>query len=180
MRQLLISKDDFVYWVDLSKQIDQEQLNPHILDAQVRVLKGTMCSNLYEEVYSEFLADSLTVDNKLLFDDYVKPFLVFASYVNYLSTAGKRSTDTGIVKLVGTNTEQISREELKDMISENKEKRAYYQNALSDFLECNTDIYPLFKDCCKTQKAGFNITAISNSRNKYDRYDKYNKDKYYR
>ena len=170
MRQLLINKDTFTYWVDLSKQIEPEQLYPHILDAQVRTVKGTMCNNLYEEVYTQFLADTLTVENQTLLEDYVTPLLVFASYVNYLTTAGKRSTNTGMVKVVGTNAEQLTRDELKDIISENKEKRAYYQNALSDFLENNTDDYPLYLDCCKTQKAGFNITAISSKRSKYDKY----------
>ena len=160
MNKLLINKDDFTYWVDLSKNIEEKQLNPSILDAQIRVVKGTMCASVYNEVYNQYLNDNLTVYNKLLLDDYVTPLLVFASYVNYLTTAGKRSTSTGIVKLIGDNTEQVTREELKDIIAENKEKRDYYQNALSNFLECNTDVYPLFLDCCNTQKAGFNFSSI--------------------
>ena len=160
MRKLLINKDDFIYWVDLSQNIKEGQLNPCILDAQIRVVKGTMCASVYEEVYNQFINDTLTAENNTLLEDYVKPLLVFASYVNYLTTAGKRSTASGMVKLVGDNAEQITREELKDIISENKEKRAYYQNSLSNFLKDNTDIYPLFLDCCKTQKAAFNITSI--------------------
>ena len=160
MNKLLINIDDFTYWVDLSQNVEEKQLNPSILDAQVRVLKGTMCASVYNEVYTQFLDDTLTAENQTLLDDYVKPLLVFASYVNYLTTAGKRSTSSGIVKLIGDNTEQVTREELKDIISENKEKRDYYQNALSNFLECNTDIYPLFLDCCNTQKAGFNFSSI--------------------
>jgi len=160
MNKLLINKDDFTYWVDLSKNIEEKQLNPSILDAQIRVVKGTMCASVYNEVYNQYLNDNLTIDNKILLDDYVAPLLVFASYVNYLTTAGKRSTSTGIVKLIGDNTEQVTREELKDIIAENKEKRDYYQNALSNFLECNTDVYPLFLDCCNTQKAGFNFSSI--------------------
>lgn len=160
MRKLLLNKDDFTYWVDLSKSIEEKQLNPHILDAQMRVVKGTMCPSLYDEVYTQFLDETLTSENQTLLDEYVIPLLVFASYVNYLTTAGKRSTASGMVKLVGDNAEQITREELKDIIAENKEKRSYYQNALTDFLTNNTDTYPLFKDCCNTQKAGFNITSI--------------------
>jgi hypothetical protein len=160
MRKLLINKDDFTYWVDLSQNITEKVLNPSILDAQMRVLKGTMCASVYDEVYTQFLDDSLTTENQTLLDDYVIPLLVFSSYVNYLTTAGKRSTNIGIVKVIGDNTEQVTREELKDIISENKEKRDYYQNNLSNFLECNTDVYPLFLDCCNTQKAGFNFSSI--------------------
>jgi len=160
MNKLLLNKDDFIYWVDLSPNIKEEQLNPSILDAQVRLLKGTMCASLYNEVYSQFLSDTLTAENQTLLDEYVKPFLIFASYVNYLTTAGKRSTVSGIVKLVGDNLEQVTRDELKDIISENKYKSDSYQNSLTDFLENNKDIYPLFLDCCKTQKSGFNITSI--------------------
>jgi len=177
MRQLFLNKDDFIYWVDLSKNIKEEQLNPHILDAQMRVLKGTMCGTLYNEVYTQFLDDTLTPENKILLDDYMTPLLVFASYVNYLTTAGKRSTVTGMVKIVGDNTEQITREELKDIIAENKEKRAYYQNALSDFLSNNTDDYPLFLDCCNTQKSGINITSIS-KKNTYNKYASRNRGYY--
>jgi len=160
MQKLLLNKDDFTYWVDLSQNIEEKQLNPHILDAQIRVVKGTMCSSLYDEVYTQFLDDTLTAENQTLLNDYVNPLLVFASYVNYLTTAGKRSTATGMVKVVGDNLEQITRDELKDIITENKEKKSYYQNALSDFLYNNKDVYPLYEDCCKTQKAGFNITSI--------------------
>jgi len=160
MRKLLINLDDFTYWVDISKNIEEKQLNPAILDAQIRVLKGTMCASVYEEVYTQFLDDTLTAENQTLLSDYVTPLLVFASYVNYLTTAGKRSTSTGIIKLIGDNTEQVTREELKDIIAENEAKSNFYQNNLTNFLECNTDIYPLFLDCCNTQKAGFNFSSI--------------------
>jgi len=160
MKKLLINKDDFTYLVDLSKNITEKVLNPCILDAQIRVLKGTMCASVYNEVYNQFIDDTLTSDNQILLDDYITPLLVFASYSNYLVMAGKRSTATGIVKIVGDNTEQVTREELKDIKSSIEQSQDTYQNALSNFLECNTDIYPLFLDCRKTQKAGFNISSI--------------------
>ena len=95
MNKLLINKDDFTYLVDLSKNVTEKQLNPCILDAQIRLLKGTICSSLYDEIYTQFLDDSLTADNQNLLDNYIIPFLVFASYSNYLVMAGKRSTATG-------------------------------------------------------------------------------------
>jgi len=167
MRKLLINKDDFTYLVDLSKNVTEKQLNPCILDAQIRVLKGTMCSSLYEEVYTQFLDDTLTSENQTLLDDYVIPLLVFASYSNYLVMAGKRSTATGIVKVVGDNLEQITREELKDIKASIEHSQDTYQNNLSTFLECNTDVYPLFLDCCNPQKAGFNFSSIGGQDNPY-------------
>ena len=160
MNKLLINRDDFTYLVDLSKNVTEKQLNPCILDAQIRVLKGTMCASLYDEVYTQFLSDTLTAENQTLLEDYIKPLLVFASYSNYLVMAGKRSTATGIVKVVGDNLEQVTREELKDIKTAIEHSQDTYQNNLSNFLECNTDVYPLFLDCCKTQKAGFNFSAI--------------------
>ena len=162
MKKLLLNIDDFIYWADLSKNIKEKQLNPHIIDAQVRFVEGSICSSLYDEVYDQFLNDSLTSQNEVLFKDYIIPLLVFASYVNYLVSAGKRSTESGMIKLVGDNLEHITRDELKELVSENKEKRSFYQNRVSDFLKNNTDTYPLFKDCCKTQKSGFGITSITN------------------
>lgn len=160
MQKLLLNKDDFTYWVDLSQNIEEKQLNPHILEAQDRVLEGAMCSSLYNEVYTQFLDDTLTTENELLLNNYMKPLLVYASYANYLVTAGKRSTSTGMVKVVGDNLEQITRDELNDIKKSVDSSEVFRHNRLENFLKNNKDVYPLYEDCCKTQKAGFNITSI--------------------
>jgi hypothetical protein len=174
MDSLLINKDDFINWTELSPNINKDKLNPLIIDAQIRLVAPAICDSVYQEILSEFDSDTLTPDNETLLEDYIKPFLVMASYVNYLVTAGKYSTKTGMVKIVGDGKEQITREELKDIIKDYKSKRDFYKNRVINFLECNTDVYPLFKNCCHPKKSNFSITAIeSPQRRYYKQLDKY-------
>lgn len=174
MDNLLINKDDFINWTELSPNINKDKLNPLILDAQIRLVAPAICDSVYQEVLDQFDNETLTPENKTLLEDYIKPFLVMASYVNYLITAGKYSTKTGIVKIVGDDKEQVTREELKDITSDYKSKRDFYKNRCISFLECNTDDYPLFNNCCKPKKMNFSITKIeSKQRRYYKQLDKY-------
>ena len=180
---LLINKDDFCNWVDLSRNIKQERLFPHIIDAQIRIVAPAICQSVYEEVLEQFESHTLTPENQSLLKDYIVPLEVFASYVNYLSAAGKVSTATGMVKIIGDNKEQVTREELKDLIEDNKNKRLYYENRVVNYLKCNKETYPLYSNCCKPKKTGFSITGIeSGQRRLYKELDKYyrtNRDEYY-
>lgn len=183
MDSLLINKDDFINWTELSPNINKDKLNPHILDAQIRLVSPSVCDALYQEILTQFDNDSLTVLNETLLEDYIKPFLVMASYVNYLTTAGKVSTPTGMVKVIGDSTDQITRDELKDILKDYKAKRDFYQNRVINFLECNTTDYPLFNNCCKPKKSNFSITTVESRKRRYykelDRYYTQNREDYY-
>ena len=107
-----------------------------------------------------------------------------ASYVNYLTTAGKVSTPTGMVKGNQVILEsKITREELKDILKDYKAKRDFYQNRVINFLECNTTDYPLFNNCCKPKKSNFSITTVESRKRRYykelDKYYTQNRDDYY-
>lgn len=161
MDSLLINLDDFIFWTDLSKNIEEDRVKPHILDSQIRLLASSMCNPLYDEVLEQFDNDSLTADNATLLKDYVKPFLVFASYQGVLLQSGKISTPTGMVKIIGDDKEQVTREELNDLMTSNQSKSDFYQNRMISFLSCNLDKYPLFSSCCKVEKAKFNFSSIT-------------------
>jgi hypothetical protein len=159
----LIIKSDFEGYVDLSTNIDDRYINPHIRSAQREILKPILCEDLYDVLVSQNDADSLTYENAELYE-YVKECLIFYAYKEYLFWSQKRSTPQGVVKKRSDQSDQLPDTELADMINNVDIKAKFYEGELRKFLKDNEDDYPLWRDsecgCEKNVTNDFWITKV--------------------
>jgi len=65
MDNLLINKDDFINWTELSPNINKDKLNPLILDAQIRLVAPAICDSVYQEVLDQFDNETLLLKIKI-------------------------------------------------------------------------------------------------------------------
>lgn len=160
---LLISKSDFDDYVDLSTNLADRYINPHIRSAQREVIKPILCEDMYDELVSQNDADALTYENADLYD-YVKECLIFYAYKEYLVFSQKRTTPHGVVKKRSDQSDQVTGEELGDLINYIDSKCKFYEGELRKFLKDNEDDYPLWRDsdcnCDKNKVNEFWITKV--------------------
>ena len=68
----------------LSGNIDKDKLRQCILDAQSERLEVLLGEKLYEKICADYDANSLSGDYATLYTDYIKPFLIRQSALEYL------------------------------------------------------------------------------------------------
>lgn len=171
-RFIFITSDDYKNRVDISENVSARYVIPYAALAQDANLKPILCKDLYDELETQSIADTLTDDNATLINDYIKPFLVFKTYETYLAYANYKSTPAGIISTKGEDYEKASDAAISFMVNMARQNAKIYENELRSYLKNNTDKYPAWADQCNCQKEAdgtFNITSVGGKYNKKDR-----------
>jgi hypothetical protein len=124
-------------------------------------LKDVLKREFYEQIETQY--PNYTGDNLALYDPYIKKYLAWQTYYNYLKFANVEATPTGIRTFKDDNSDLAS-----DIQMYSLEK-----NVLARAVKCKYDIinfikeaqandstkYPLWEDDCK-EEVSFAISAI--------------------
>lgn len=149
----------------LSLNIDEKKFKMVLKLAQ-ETLQSILGSEFYAQIETQYAAtgDTLSTDNALLYEDYIKDFLAWQTYHNYLGFSQSDSTPTGDREFNDANSTILA-----DVKLYSKEKNVlrwvnHYRNKMIDFLVLTqlqtTTKYPLYKQCCKDEFS-FGISAIT-------------------
>lgn len=175
-RYIFITPDDYKNRVDISENVNPRYVIPYAAVAQDRYLKGILCNDLYAELEEQSINDTLTTANETLINDYIKPFLVFKTYENYLAYANYKSTPAGIISTKGEDYELVSDAGRNIMIRDTASNAKYYEGVLRKYLEDNKDTFTQWRDQCYScndhGNGSFKITSVGGKYNKKDRKNK--------
>ena len=80
----------------LSGNIDKDKLRQCILDAQSERLEVLLGEKLYEKICADYDANALSSDYATLYTDYIKPFLIRQSALEYLKIGAFSVSNNGI------------------------------------------------------------------------------------
>ncbi len=151
--------------VMLSKNIDERKFKMSLKLAQEQ-LSMTLGPEFYEQIISQFSSDppSLTADNTTLYEDYIKDFLAWQTYVEFIAFSQLDSTPTGFREHVDENS-TIAQDMRFFSLSKNVRIQAdNYKNKIITFLklaqEKDSTKYPLWK-ACQPDTFAFGISSIS-------------------
>lgn len=170
----LITITDIQAFKPLSNNIDAtKKLNNFITEAQEFDLRDTIGEQLYLELI--FQNDtSFTVANQELMDgkvyvyngtiyqfDGIKAVLSYYAYSRYLNNSNNNQTAFGTVVKTNPDSEPVSEKTISRLVSQAISGAKVYEKRLLDFLNRNSELYPLF-ECAKDNKkiSGIRITPI--------------------
>lgn len=146
----------------LSLNVDEKKYNMVLKIAQ-EDLHDILGGEFYEEIETQYDADTLTAANATLYENYIKDFLAWQTYYHHLKFANSDSTPTGERKFSDENSTLLS-----DIEMYSKEKNILaqvtrYKFRMINFLKLaqskvSTD-YPLWSDKCQDHMS-FSITSI--------------------
>ncbi len=170
---------------ELDNNVPDKLLRKPIITAQQEFLLPILGSELYNQLVLEVSGNTLTADNQILMDDYVR--LCLSEYAMYKAASKVLFKYTGksIEKQKTDNSESINIKELSLIREEIKNSADILADRLTRFLLANTDTYPLYTQVADSYDSipsrqntaaygGIYTPKKRNSRYGFDYYDQTN------
>lgn len=140
MITLFLKDTDIPELTAFSGNIDADSLKPHIYIAQTTDIKRVLGVDLYNKIYSDFVADTLADDYLLIFNEYVVDMLVYFSCAYYMGFGAYKTSNAGVYK---TNADGASLADVKEvnvLISRYRQLGSSVENSFYEFMKTNTTI----------------------------------------
>lgn len=118
----------------LGGNIDVDKLRQCILDAQATRLEELLGEDLYNKIEAEYEAETLAGDYEILYNDYIVPFLIRQSAVEYLKIGAFSIGNNGIVLPTPANTTAISETLLSNLINDMRIKADMFADRMYKWL----------------------------------------------
>ena len=119
----------------LSGNIDKDKLRQCILDAQSERLEVLLGEKLYEKICADYDADNLEDEYLILYTEYIKPFLIRQSALEYLKIGAFSVSNNGIFQPTSQNAQPISDSQLQVLKDEMNIKANAYADRMHRWLK---------------------------------------------
>jgi hypothetical protein len=156
----------------LSLNIDEKKFKMVLKLAQ-EDLRDILGPEFYAQIETQYLPanDTLTTANATLYEDYLKDFLAWATYLKHLGFSQSESTPTGERQFKDDNSDILSEVAMFGKEKNVKAQVSRYKNNIINYLRLQQSIdstaFPLWKDTC-TSDYGWGISGIERDSN-YDK-----------
>lgn len=158
----LITKSDFPAWFELSDYLEDDKINPNILNAQVANLRpiidnttvsggDTLYTRLLDYVEASKTPTDTNLDNLLL---RITPYLVNQALVYYLPLANIYPTNMGMRILKEDNSDPLTPDGIAALVDKAKALSNMFEKDLREYLCLNATTY-LWSECAASK---FNST----------------------
>lgn len=121
----------------LSGNIDKDKLRQCILDAQAERLEVLLGEKLYDKICTDYDANELSGDYATLYAEYIKPFLIRQSALEYLKIGAFSVSNNGIFQPTSQNAQPISDAQLSVLKDEMSIKANAYADRMYNWLKKN-------------------------------------------
>ena len=118
----------------LGGNIDVDKLRQCILDAQATRLEELLGEELYNKIVEDYSDETLEGDYLKLYEDYLVPFLIRQSAVEYLKIGAYSIGNNGIVVPTPQNTTAITEAQLASLINTQETKADMYADRMYRWL----------------------------------------------
>jgi hypothetical protein len=152
----------------LSLNLDEKKYRMCLKMAQEYLSDKILGERLYEQIETQYKAGSLSTDNGNLYEKYIKDFLAWRTYYNYLKFSQDDATPTGFRNFNDENSSLLT-----DVQMYSKEKNVIaqckvYEGRITSYIRLqkskDSTKFPLWYDNCKPQNS-FCISAIDGKSN---------------
>ena len=159
----LINIDDVVREIGLAKTVTAQKFNQFIIASQVKNLTTLIGSDCVDELEIAVCTNTFTPEQDALML-LIKPYLINYSYAHYVGQSMLHSSQSGIVKLEGDNSTQLSEKEKKTATDFYSSIANAWGEKIVKLLESDKDAYPCYHNsglcsCCHNEKIGRSIFA---------------------
>lgn len=143
-RALLISE---IYVKDnspIDENVDMKKILPTIWQSQIQYIQGLVGTQLYNDLVTEVIADTISADNLTLINDYIADCLLYYTLyelqIPLLFNFRNKSTATNN----SDYSQPIGTKEMSRIENRMKDKAEFFAERLTRFLCANTILYPLY------------------------------------
>ena len=144
---LIISEEKLREFTDINDNLDSKLLMNAVREAQDIYLQRLTGTSLYEYILNQIDANTLSGNYKDLVDNFIQPYLIYASYWESLDAIYTRPRNSGLLQPTGgENSEKADGTwyNRKRQMVENKME--YYGERLTNYLIQNESQFPQLND----------------------------------
>lgn len=152
-RTLLISETDLQDFARYSQYIETKYTDAFIYDVQFRLIRPTLCNDLYSEIILALESSpplppgiDLLLNGDAVTFEGVKAWLSWEVYALWLREGNSKSTQTGLQRLASQFSEQAPDTEKNDLMQLADSRALFYKNEVISFLRKNKTDYPNWCD----------------------------------
>jgi hypothetical protein len=128
----------------ISDNVDFKQLRPEIISIQDLYIQDLIGSGLYKELKTQVTANTVTVLNQTLLNDYIQPTLIWRIMSESPLALSFKYTNKGIVNKTGEASVMPSMGDMANIIGKYQERSESYAEKLVNYLIQNSTLYPLY------------------------------------
>ena len=144
---LIISEEKLREFTDINDNLDSKLLMNAVREAQDIYLQRLTGTSLYERILADIDANTLSGEYKDLVDDFVQPFLIYASYWESLDAIYIRPRNNGLLTPTGgENSVNVERNMYDAKRQSVNNKMQYYSDRLTNYLIQNEAEFPELND----------------------------------
>lgn len=166
----LVTTEQLKTLTSIGLNIDCELLSPHINIAQNLYIAPVLGKCLYEDLVTNFDANTLSTDYETLLNDYITPALGFSSWYSVSPFLHLRTSRNGINKSGTDTVSPVELDEFSMYLSKVENMMKFYLKRLEDFLICNKTVYPLYRQNSAEISSGGSIFTGWNTHPKGGRF----------
>lgn len=134
MIQLFLQPTDISELTGFNGNIDFTKLKPAIRLAQVTNLKQILKEPLYDKIYNDFVADTLTGVYKIIFEEHVVFMHAFFTASYYLAFQTNVTSNNGTFKGLSDQGTQTPKQELTGLGNDYKSFAESYEKTFLDYV----------------------------------------------
>lgn len=149
--------------VGLPQNIPDEELEYAIYKSQ-ETLRMLLCDEFYRDLLSNYKADTMSDAYNALYNPYIKQYVAWQAYVEWIFEANFKKTRSGIRVHVEPNSTAASDLQVGTILKKYKYDAQYYKNLMMDYLKGHSADYLLYCSCGSPELTGnsFQISAVRN------------------
>jgi len=144
---LIISEEKLREFTDINDNLDSKLLMNAVREAQDIYLQRLTGTSLYEYIIAQIDANTLSGHYKTLVDDFIQPYLIYASYWESLDAIYTRPRNNGLIQPTGgENSEKADGTWYNRKRQGVENKMEYYGERLTNYLIQNENDFPQLND----------------------------------
>ena len=147
---LFISRTDLVKNSILDGNVDTDKFIQFIKISQEIHIQNYLGSKLYDKIYADIIAGTLTGDYLSLVTDYLQPMLIHYAMMDYLPFAAYQIKNGGVFKHSSENSETVSKDEIDFLTKKQRDFAEYYTRRFIDYICFNSNKFPEYNNNTET------------------------------
>lgn len=128
----------------INENVSMIKLRPTVIMCQEMHIQPIIGSDLYKELQTQIIGNSLTQENETLLADYIQPCLQMWVMMEAPMILGYQFRNKNVERGTDVNSSQASIQELQRLMDNYRNKAEWYSERITRFLLANTTDYPLF------------------------------------
>lgn len=143
MTTLLIKLEDIQHYTTIQGSVDTKNVNPHINNAQILYIEPILGSDLFEKIQNLISGNTIknNIDYYKLWDEYIKPALVFHTMQLFIPLQSFVLADGGTFQYETTNSQTSTIEYIEKLTAKYKVIGSKYDDKLVKYLCDNSQLF---------------------------------------